>query len=301
MADPSGPIPEAPGETWLAWNRRCGQDFAGSRAVRHSRGLLVEHADVRNRHSPAPADNRSDPRPGRRPSRPDRAVARDPSGPSSGTGETWQSGPLALYPRPRGLPGGGRRWRGCSRGNGGAQREALPLFRVPDILPGPTRTTIAMARGPRADRCHPGGPGARLVSGSTTHLPGQSRICGETPRWPACRPTSRGAEHPCPSAITVEQILAWADAHFARRADGRTRSGAISEAPGETWQGSRTPSSSACGALPGGSSLPDSSPGIPREYHRGLCPGPGRADARRIRRRTRRRSGLRDWLPDGSP
>ncbi len=38
--------------------------------------------------------------------------------------------------------------------------------------------------------------------------------------------------------LTVEQILAWGDAHFARTGSWpRAWSGPIPEAPGETWQG----------------------------------------------------------------
>jgi hypothetical protein len=64
-------------------------------------------------------------------------------------------------------------------------------------------------------------------------------------RYPACAPP-----------LTVEQILAWADAHYART--GRwpaVKSGAIAEAPGETWQAVETALVLGNRTLPGGFSL----------------------------------------------
>jgi hypothetical protein len=61
-----------------------------------------------------------------------------------------------------------------------------------------------------------------------------------------------------PPPLTVEQILAWADAYY--QATGtwpKTESGAIEQAPGETWHAADAALRVGCRGLPGGSSLAD--------------------------------------------
>lgn len=67
----------------------------------------------------------------------------------------------------------------------------------------------------------------------------------------------RGARNPADvPALTEEQILAWADAHRLRTGQWpRTRSGPIPEAPGETWKKVHTALLEGCRGLPEGSSL----------------------------------------------
>jgi hypothetical protein len=56
--------------------------------------------------------------------------------------------------------------------------------------------------------------------------------------------------------LTEEQILAWADAHYARTGDWpRSPSGPIAEAPGETWSAIDMALGQGHRGLPGGSSL----------------------------------------------
>jgi hypothetical protein len=60
---------------------------------------------------------------------------------------------------------------------------------------------------------------------------------------------------PCP-VLTVQQILAWADAHHERTGRWPTRnSGPVPEAPGETWERLNCALSEGCRGLPGGDSL----------------------------------------------
>jgi hypothetical protein len=57
--------------------------------------------------------------------------------------------------------------------------------------------------------------------------------------------------------LTVEQILAWADAHRARTGGWpRIGSGPIADAPGENWNAVDTALRVGCRGLPGGDSLP---------------------------------------------
>jgi hypothetical protein len=57
-------------------------------------------------------------------------------------------------------------------------------------------------------------------------------------------------------ALTLEQILAWADAHLARTGKWPHRdSGLVLEAPGETWGRVHAALWQGCRGLPGGDSL----------------------------------------------
>jgi hypothetical protein len=56
--------------------------------------------------------------------------------------------------------------------------------------------------------------------------------------------------------LTVRQVLAWADAHFAgTRRWPSSESGPVSGAPGETWRGINQALANGYRGLPGGSSL----------------------------------------------
>jgi len=69
-----------------------------------------------------------------------------------------------------------------------------------------------------------------------------------------CRGARNRAELP---ALNVEQILIWADAHRARHGKWPTqKSGAVDDAPGETWGGINHSLKDGRRGLPGGSSLP---------------------------------------------
>jgi hypothetical protein len=59
------------------------------------------------------------------------------------------------------------------------------------------------------------------------------------------------------SPLTEEQILAWADAHYARTGAWPTeKSGVVADAPNETWRGITKALRNGGRGLPGGSSLP---------------------------------------------
>ena len=106
-------------------------------------------------------------------------------------------------------------------------------------------------------RPHPRGPGRVVaVRGSALQkglrgFPGGSRISKllaehRVWRYPSRRP-----------ALTVPQILAWADAFRARTGRWPKReSGPIREAPGETWFAVHRALQTGRRGLPGGSSLP---------------------------------------------
>jgi hypothetical protein len=61
----------------------------------------------------------------------------------------------------------------------------------------------------------------------------------------------------CARSLTVEQILAWADAYRERTGSWPTReSGPVADAPGETWKKIDTALYDGFRGLPGGDSLP---------------------------------------------
>ena len=260
----SGPIPEAPGETWLGVQSALRTGLRGLPGGSSLANLLVERRHVRNRNSPPPltitqilawADAHHE-RTGRWPT--------ITSGPVVGaSGETWQAVRLALYHGLRGLPGGSSLARLLAKERGVRNEKALPLLRVGDILswadayhvrhgawPTSQSGPIAEAPGETWSRVHhalyQGGRGLR--GGSSL-----ARLLAER----------RGVRniHDLPP-INVGRILAWADAHFGRQ--GRwpnCRSGPILEAPERIGRGSRTPSSRAYGASLAAHHWPGSSPG----------------------------------------
>jgi hypothetical protein len=77
--------------------------------------------------------------------------------------------------------------------------------------------------------------------------------------------------------LTVEQILAWADAHFGRTGGWPVgMGGPIPEAPGETWRAVNDALRAGYRGLPGGTTLPRL-----LAQHRGARPAHRRGPRRR--------------------
>jgi hypothetical protein len=115
--------------------------------------------------------------------------------------------------------------------------------------------------GPQGER----GPAARLLSESVPNRPeGRIHGCYWPPAAPGCTQSQgvtenmgdrRGRGLPAPP-LTVEQILAWADAHKSRTGDWPTqRSGAVAGAGGQTWHAIETGLRMGSRGLPGGDRL----------------------------------------------
>jgi hypothetical protein len=236
----SGPIPEAPGETWsgvnaaLTHGRRglpggssLPRQLAAHRGARHPKQLPA--LTVRQILAWARAHRR---RTGQWPTR--------ASGPIAGAaGETWSGVGSALATGCRGLPGG-LTLAGLLAGPQPAPRGAnLPRLSVPQVL------AWADAHHARTGAW----PGAR--SGAVAGAPGET--------WRgvdhALRKQQRGLRGGVtlvqllaerrglrtryyPPRLHERQVLAWADAHRQRTGTWPTSdSGAILGAAGETWRG----------------------------------------------------------------
>ena len=255
----SGPVRDAPGETWMAVAMAL---QLGRRGMPGGSSLARLLADQRG----VTADN----------ARPPLSVEQilawidafregtgrwpmlDSGDVFGATGETWQSIDRALRRGLRGLGGGSSLARLLAERRGVRNSSSLPrLSRVailawadahrrrtgdwPTKQSGPipeasgdTWATIdaALVEGARGLR---GGPGsvARLLA------------------------RHRGRRHPLePPRLTIRAIVSWAEAHYRRTEQWpRCKSGSIPAAPGETWQGVDTALRDGLRGQPGGSSL----------------------------------------------
>jgi hypothetical protein len=250
----AGTVRAAPGETWAAINSALGNGLRGLPGGSSLTELLAEHREYRGSLTVerilAWADAHHE------------ATGRWPTGWSSGPvvgalGETWPSVDDALRDGRRGLPGGTT-----------LAQLLAEHRRAPNIYTEPPLTEEQILAWAEAHRAATGRwPSGK--SGAVLHAEGERWGSIET----ALRSGYRGLPggqmlgrliraHAGPNAyrtrpeLTVEQVLAWADAH--REATGEwpiEDSGPVSAAPDENW--SAISGALACGVrgLCGGSSL----------------------------------------------
>ncbi len=131
----SGPIPEAPGETWLAVQVALQQGHRGLPGGSSLAGLLAEERGVRNQATVPPLS-------------PERILAwadahhrrtgrwpRSTSGPvTDAPGETWLAIQTALQKGQRGLPGGSSLARLLAEHRGVRNHKQLPRLKVAQIV-----------------------------------------------------------------------------------------------------------------------------------------------------------------------
>jgi len=255
----SGAISDAPGETWMAVENalRYGgrglprgsslaQLLAAERGVRHlfaSPPLTPEQilawADAHRAHTEGHWPTHS-------------------SGPVDGApGETWRGVSDALVAGKRGLPGGDTLARFLARHRGKRHHLDLPPFVVERILAWAEAHHVRTGSWPsRKSGPIPEAPGekwsmvdAALIEG-LRGLPGGASLARLLARHRETRPPA------APPALSVEQIRRWVRAHFQRTGCWPQRkSGAIPEAPGETWEAVHHDLSAGARGLPSGSSL----------------------------------------------
>jgi hypothetical protein len=253
-----GPIPEAPGETWMAVEAALIYGYRGLPGGDSLPRLLQARRGVRNRMATPRLEqweillwaDAHFARTGRWPS----AM----SGPiSEAPGETWRAVDEALRKGIRGLPGGDTLAQLLSRRRGTRNICDLPAL---------TRRQIAAwAKAHHARTGH--WPGQR--SGAIADAPGETWSGVDT----ALRHGSRGLpggsslarllsaefgarNRSTPPPLTLEQILAWADAHHGRTgAWPMVKSGPIAEAPDENWMAVDKTLQTGARGLPGGDSL----------------------------------------------
>jgi hypothetical protein len=254
----SGPIDPAPGEAWSGIERALRRGFRGLAGGSSLARLLATHRAVRNIHDLPPltaaqillwADEHQQ-RTGAWPLASSGAIAEAP-------GENWQAVDGCLQSGCRGLPGGSSLARVLAECRGARNRKALPPLPVRQILLWADAFRArhghwpALHSGPVEDA--PGetwsGLNAALQHGNRG-LPGGSSL-------PRLLEEQRGVRN-CRNLppLTVEQILAWADAFHARQGCWPSGCfGPIEDAPGETWTAVESALRNGARGLPGGSSL----------------------------------------------
>ncbi len=254
----SGPVADAPRETWTAVNVALTQGLRGLPGGSSLAQLLATECGVRNRMQLPPltpekilgwadAHYRSA---GKWPTNSLGPIADAP-------GETWSGVDAALYAGARGLPGGSSLAQLLA-----AERGARHLGQLPSLTPDgilawadahhrrtgkwPTGKSGPIAEAPGETWC---GVDMALRVG-VRGLPGGSSLA-------RLLAAERGARHQYQlTPLTPEGILAWADAHYRRTGEWPTsKSGPVDDAPGETWNGVSVALYQGRRGLPGGSSL----------------------------------------------
>ncbi|HEX4611080.1 MAG TPA: hypothetical protein VH092_23015 [Urbifossiella sp.] len=270
--DKAGPIPEAPGETWLTVEHALSRGRRGLPGGSTVAQVLEAHRGVRN-HLNLP------------PLTPDLILrwadthkARTGKWPVQGSGpvhgvpdQTWNAVDTALSVGVRGLPGGSSLACLLEECRGARNQRHIPAYTPEQILVWADAYKAREGKWPTAR----GGPipeapgetwlavASALVYGKRG-LPGGdsiSRLLVRSRGWRNKQAAPR---------LTVEQIRGWVIAHFRRVGNWPTReSGPIHDAPGETWTAADIGLKRGQRGLPGGSSLsqlvrqcPESPPAI---------------------------------------
>jgi hypothetical protein len=236
----SGPVAEAPGETWSAIDSALGQGYRGLPAGLTLPGLLAAGRAV-----PAEA--------GRRDLRLSRILAwadahrkrtgawpRARSGPiADAPGETWRGVDKALRTNRRGLTGGPTLARLLGERRGVRSRRYPPQLAEKQVLTWAERHRERTGEWPTARSGPVEGAVGETWRMVDTALRGGSRGLRGGRSLAALLAAKRGARNRRSlPALTVPQVLAWAKAHQGRTGAWPTdRSGNIAGAPGETWKG----------------------------------------------------------------
>jgi hypothetical protein len=254
----AGPVQDAPGETWTAVDVALTKGHRGLPGGSSLAQLLAARRGVRNRHSAPPFSEAQIlqwadayyARMGRWPIADSGVIPEAPD-------ETWSAVNQALKRGMRGLPGGSSLVRLLNVQRGVRNRLDPPPLTVLQIVAWADAFRARTGRWPGSD------------SGRVEEAPAETWTTLD-----AClRQGKRGlpggsslarllAEHrgrktpPRRQHLTLDQILAWADAYYAREGRWPSRaSGAIADAPGETWMAAHMALSHGHRGLPGGSSL----------------------------------------------
>ncbi|HUY89027.1 MAG TPA: hypothetical protein VMV10_09855 [Pirellulales bacterium] len=254
----SGPVADAPGETWRAVEAALRVGIRGLPGGSSIARLLAEHRGVRNiANLPrltvskilawADAHKR---RMGRWPKGNDGPIPESP-------GDAWGAINVCLTHGRRGLPGGQSLARLLNRHRGVRNLKALPRYTERQILAWAdahyrrTRAWPKLNSGPIVDA-----PGETwwavdaALSNGYRGLPGGSSLARLLQR-------RRGLRHKGDlPRFSVTKILAWARAHHRRTGKlPKKNSGPVFDSPGDTWMAVEMALTKGMRGLPGGSSL----------------------------------------------
>jgi hypothetical protein len=254
----SGPIEDAPGETWANVNAALHAGFRGLAGGSSLARLLDEHRGVRNSQQlPALSDaqilawaDAHYERNGNWPRVLDGPIEDAP-------GETWSGVQNALRAGLRGLPGSSSLAALLSQQRGKSHLKNRPPLTIDQILAWADEHHQRVARWPNAQAglvwAAPGETWAGInaaLNRSMRGLRGNSSLATLLEEHRGVRNKSNLR------SLTVEQILEWADAYYARAGKWPSQnSGAIGEAPGESWSAVHQALRIGVRGLPAGSSL----------------------------------------------
>jgi hypothetical protein len=254
----SGPVVDAPHETWSGINAALELGLRGLPGEDSLARLLAVHRGVRNQANLVPLSleqillwaDAHYMRTGQWPRIESGPVFEAPS-------ETWKGIQMALVTGHRGLPGGSSLAQLLAEQRGARNHYDLPALSIEQILvwadlhrertgkwPNEYSGVVADASDETWARINTAlFEGIRGLSGGSS----LARLLSE----------HRGKRnHLDLSDLTEEQILAWADAHHGRTGTWPTEdSGAVPDAPDETWRGITKALRNGSRGLPGGSSL----------------------------------------------
>jgi hypothetical protein len=254
----AGPVPEAPGELWSAIHGALTNGARGLPGGSSLARLLAEKRGRPNRKNQPPLTEEqilawSDmhrQRTGEWPETMSGPVHEAPE-------QTWAGINAALHQGSRGLPGGSSLAQLLGQHRGKRNLANLPRLTIDQILTWAdahherTGKYPAVQEGPVHDA--PGETWSAINAALTNGirgLPGNSSLAK---LLAAHRGVPNQIDRP---PLTIDQILAWADAHHQRTGEWPTRdAGSVYEAPGETWSSIRGALSQGRRGLPGGSSL----------------------------------------------
>jgi hypothetical protein len=254
----SGPIPEAPGETWSAVNHALMRGSRGLPPGRSLAQLLADERGVRNRADLPDFDRKTIlawadahfQRTGDYPTQHSGPIAEAPD-------ETWLAVDFALRKGARGIRGGSSLARLLAKHRGKRNIQDLSPLSQKKILrwadahkertgkwPNVNSGEVVDAPGERWDMID------NALRQAHRHLPGGSSLLQLLVK-------KRGVRNPLDlPPLTEEQIVGWAESH--RDRTGRLpkyKDGPIADAVGETWAGVDGALRLGKRGLPGGSSL----------------------------------------------
>ncbi len=254
----SGPIIETPDESWIALNNALEGGYRGLPGGSSLARLLVERREARSMgHLPPLAMPRvlrwadaHHARTGRWPTVDSGPIAEAP-------GETWRGIHASLVAGCRGVGPGSSLVRLWAEERGVYSKGHRPPLVIPDILRWADAHRARHGRWPSADSGRiPEAPGetwqavSRAVQSGAHGLPGGTTI-------PQLLQRDRDEpQHKEAAPLTIQGIVAWAQAHRARTGKWpNVSSGAIPESPGDTWRQIQYALDHSVRGLPGGSSL----------------------------------------------
>ncbi|OWK35645.1 hypothetical protein [Fimbriiglobus ruber] len=257
-AKTSGPIPDAPGETWAAVDAALATGCRGLTGGETLPRLLAEYRGVRNhmaldRLTPAQILVWADAHHARAGDWPTRVAGPIPDAP----GETWAAVDAALANGRRGLPGGESLARLFAEHRGRRNRVGCPRLTPDQILAWADAHHARTGDWPaRTSGPIPEAPGETWLTVDRALYTGSRGLLGDSSLTQLLA-ERRGIRNPkALPPFTHEQILAWADAHHARTGRWPVRtSGPIPDAPGETWLTVDAALAMGRRGLPGGESL----------------------------------------------